>query len=274
VSIPFTRQTDSAEAIVAIKAIDLEKRLCTGWNQQVGDIQITFALMAGGVFSIPVLGEQWVVKRSSRDSWVLVSKTPHMDDRFGLDPVQGLTALGSSGPTYLVGSPVVLPQITNLGTGQIRLLGGVLQTRPDDQSAWVTVTGGGAGITQGTAPHKVSYIQTLATRAVGYGQVLDGIRPGPCTFTRAIYTFGTQDVSGSSTVEMRGNSGATLAGSSLAVSAANQAQGDATKAARTVTGSWVFAEDDILSVYTSAVPASPGDRLTVHLTGTVNLTLS
>jgi len=265
--------TSNTKMIAAISGVDLVNRKCSAVNALAGEVAVHLNVLPSGNFVIPSLGEQWIIERTS-DSWFLCDRLDFQDARVNLPWEEGLTALGGVGPTYLVGSRVILPSAAYFGDGQIRLLGGVLQTRPDDQSAWVTVGAGGGGVTTGTAPHKVSYIQTLTTRAVGYGQMPDGIRPGPCTFTRAIYTFGTQDQSGSSTVEMRGNSGAALAGSSLTVSAANQAQGDATKAARTVTGSWVFAEDDIFSAYTSAVGTTPGDRLTVHLTGTVNLTLS
>lgn len=98
----------------------------------------------------------------------------------------------------------------------------------------------------------ICFYQTLGKRAVGHGQVPEGIRIGfPCVLTSIRYRGRTADGSGNSTVEIRKN-GVALAGSSGAVSFPNGTN---------ISGSWSFAEGDILSVYVSSVGTNPGNVL-------------
>ena len=113
-------------------------------------------------------------------------------------------------------------------------------------------------------PYPIGYVAALGTRAVGYLELPGGLTlSDPCTITKIVYSFDTADASGSTTVELRKN-GATIAGTSLAVSAANQTAGALT--ARTVSGLTVnLAEGDVLAVYASGVGTTPGKGLTANI---------
>lgn len=113
-------------------------------------------------------------------------------------------------------------------------------------------------------PYPIGYVAALGTRAVGYLELPGGLTlSDPCTITKIVYSFDTADASGSTTVELRKN-GATIAGTSLAVSAANQTAGALT--ARTVSGLTVnLAEGDVLAVYASGIGTTPGKGLTANI---------
>lgn len=97
----------------------------------------------------------------------------------------------------------------------------------------------------------ICYYQTLGKREVGYGQVIGGYSAGfPFVLNSIRYRVGTADGSGSTTVEIRKN-GVALTGSS----------GTASTTPTEITGSWSFAEGDILTVYISAVGTNPGNVL-------------
>lgn len=115
-------------------------------------------------------------------------------------------------------------------------------------------------------PYPIGYVATLGTRAVGYLELPGGLTiPDPCTITKIVYSFDIPDASGSTMVELRKN-GATIPGTSLAVTVANQAGGSTTIAARTVSGlSVVLAEGDVLNVYVSGIGTTPGRGLTANI---------
>lgn len=112
---------------------------------------------------------------------------------------------------------------------------------------------------QATAyPYDIAFPHSSAQRQVGAGELPDGIRlDRDVTFTKIIYLAGTNDSSGSSTVEIRKN-GVAVAGTS----------GSASTSPTAVTGSFVFAPGDILTVHITAVSGTAGQRLTAFLTGT------
>lgn len=122
-------------------------------------------------------------------------------------------------------------------------------------------TGAAKGI-----PYPIVYVGGLGTRAVGYLELPGGLTiPDACTITKIVYSFDIPDASGSTTVELRKN-GATIPGTSLAVTAANQAGGSTTIAARTVSGLGVaLAEGDVLNVYVSGVGTTAGKGLTANI---------
>lgn len=103
----------------------------------------------------------------------------------------------------------------------------------------------------------IPYVQTLGVRAVGYGDMIDGIAiPYAMTIKSVKYRVGTADVGGNTIVELRKN-GVTVAGTS----------GTASTTPSAISGSWSFAAGDILTVYISAVGTTPGRRLTADIVG-------
>lgn len=122
----------------------------------------------------------------------------------------------------------------------------------------ISISSGGVGLTQLATAVKtegIPYVQTSGARAVGAGQLVDGIAmPYAVTITSVKYRMGTADASGTTTVELRKN-GTTVSGTS----------GTASTSPSTVTGSWSFAAGDILTVYITAVGTTPGQRLTADI---------
>jgi hypothetical protein len=109
-----------------------------------------------------------------------------------------------------------------------------------------------------------------AARAVGSGDFTVGHYVGRAfTATKVIYQFDTADASGSTTVELRRN-GTQVTSSSVAVSAANQADGTGTDTARTVTISQAFSVGDRINLQITAVGTTPGKGLRAWLVGTWN----
>ena len=62
-------------------------------------------LLPAGVWVVPAVGEQWQVRRVG-DSWFLDARVAFQDPRMNLREKEGTTGIGSSGPTYIVGSGV------------------------------------------------------------------------------------------------------------------------------------------------------------------------
>lgn len=127
--------------VVVIRTVDFRKRVYTGWNQLTGSVPVHSQVLPGGVYSIPAVGEQWVVRRMGL-SWFLESKTNFLDPKTALPPAEGLTALGSTGPTYLVGSEIRLPSSIFLGEWELRIDpdSGNLQKRREGETTWTTIT--------------------------------------------------------------------------------------------------------------------------------------
>ncbi|AWN03912.1 hypothetical protein PBI_PEREGRIN_72 [Rhodococcus phage Peregrin] len=125
----------------------------------------------------------------------------------------------------------------------------------------ISIASGGVGLTQLATEVKregFPFAQTMGKRAVGYGEFIDGISmPYAFTITSVKYRMGTADASGTTTCELRKN-GVTVSGSS----------GTASVSPTAVTGTWAFAAGDILTVYTSAIGTTPGERLVADIIGT------
>ena len=103
----------------------------------------------------------------------------------------------------------------------------------------------------------IFYMQTGATRAVGLGELTDGIRiPYDMNIVSVRYRMGTADGGGTTTVELRKN-GSTVSGSS----------GTASVSPSEVSGTWAFSAGDILTVYITAIGSTPGKRLTADIIG-------
>lgn len=121
-----------------------------------------------------------------------------------------------------------------------------------------------------TVPCDFVWVAQSGTRVTGVGDLAAGMYVGRAfTLTRVIYQFDTADASGSTTVECRRNA-AQLASSVLTVTAANQADGTATDAARTATFTQAWAVGDRFALAVTAVGTTPGKGARVYLVGTWN----
>ncbi|MBF6254387.1 hypothetical protein IU414_06685 [Nocardia farcinica] len=115
----------------------------------------------------------------------------------------------------------------------------------------------------GTVPYDVHYIAAgkSTTRAVGTGDMPFGLKmQRAVTFSKVTYRCNTASASGDLVVELRKN-GVTVAGSSATIPAASQVAGG------TATGTFTFAEGDVLTVFVTAVGTTPGTGLIAELKG-------
>ena len=100
-----------------------------------------------------------------------------------------------------------------------------------------------------------------SNRATGTGDFPFGVKlQRAITFTSATYRAATADASGNIVVELRKN-GVAVGGSSVTIAAANQVTGG------TVTGTWAFAEGDVITVQVTTVGTTPGKGLVVDIKG-------
>lgn len=144
-------------------------------------------------------------------------------------------------------------------------------------SATLAVASGGTGATTAAGaltnlaiPADFVIVQSGATRATGSGDFTVGFYVGRAfTATKVVYQFETADASGSTTVELRRN-GTQVTSSSVAVTAANQADSTGTDAARTVTISQSFAVGDRINLQITGIGTTPGKGLKAWIVGTWN----
>lgn len=122
----------------------------------------------------------------------------------------------------------------------------------------LSISAGGITLTELADDAKkvgIAYVQTLDTRAVGLGQVEDGIVfHDAVTILSVQFRMGTADASGTTTCELRKND--------VAVSGTSAT---ASTSPTPVTGTWAFAAGDKLTVYTTAIGTTPGKRLTADI---------
>lgn len=93
------------QCIVSITYVDLDTPRFRGFNKAIGSFPIMPNLMAGGVWTVPAIGEQWLLRKIGR-GWYLDSRVAIQDPKMNLRQEEGTTGVGSSGPTYIVGSSV------------------------------------------------------------------------------------------------------------------------------------------------------------------------
>lgn len=118
-----------------------------------------------------------------------------------------------------------------------------------------------AKIATGARPYDFSYIQSLDTRAVGYGEMLYGIRiERTITITSIRYRLGTADASGTTTCEIRKAS--TPTGTPTVISGTS---GTATTNPTAITGSLTISAGEYIWVYTSAIGTTPGKGLIAEI---------
>lgn len=99
------------------------------------------------------------------------------------------------------------------------------------------------------------------TRAAGTGDFPFGVKlQRAITFTSVTYRVATADASGNLVVELSKN-GVAVSGSAATIDAASQVSGG------TVTGSWAFAEGDVITVQVTGVGTTPGKGLIADVKG-------
>ncbi len=119
-----------------------------------------------------------------------------------------------------------------------------------------------------TVPCDFVWVAQTGTRVTGVGDLAAGMYVGRAfTVTKVVYQFDTADASGSTTVECRRN-GSQIASSALTVSAANQADGTGTDAARSATFTQAFAVGDRFALAATSLGTTPGKGLRAYVFGT------
>lgn len=126
-------------------------------------------------------------------------------------------------------------------------------------------------------PASFPYVSHGGTRATGVGDMPAGL---PFfenfTITQIVYFFGVADASGSTTVKLQRNRAGTtvdIVGSTQTITAANQADGTSTDAARTFTisdATGIIQSGDRILVNITAVGTTPGKLIGVWLRGYYN----
>lgn len=297
----FTRRSTAAVDTqpVAIVGVDLATRQAQGMTRVGTAVTIDCGYGVGGHLVTPSVGEQWYVERVDR-VWRLGQKIPFNDNNLLIEPVEGQTVVGGTGPIELNGSQVnvhspmdVTGAVTlnsSLGVeGAVTVSGALTLDAPVSANGSVNINGsftlgethyrdnngtleyqvgGNPWIRVGDPKfYDINYIHRLSTstRAVGYGDNTMGVRiPRAVVLTSVTYRCATNDSGGGDTnVELRKN-GSTVTGSGVTLTGAAQVTGG------TATGTWSFSAGDILTVYVSAVGyGTIGKGLVADIHGTV-----
>lgn len=100
--------------LVAIREINLADNTYIGWNGNTGSVLVYGSVSPGGLRSVPALGEQWLVQKYG-GTWFLDDRTNWQDPKFELPASEGLTVVGGSGETHVIGERVDLPAETYIG---------------------------------------------------------------------------------------------------------------------------------------------------------------
>lgn len=138
----FSSTAGRGEMIVAIDSVNLTERTATGMSPHSGQVVVRFGAMPGGIYNIPAVGEQWVVAGYGAQ-WRLLHKAAYQDPRLNIPAQEGMTVLGRSGPTHLVGSEVRLPPSIFLGDWELNVEPGTGALRVRRGTGDWTVLGGG-----------------------------------------------------------------------------------------------------------------------------------
>lgn len=93
------------QVIAAITYVDLDTPNIKAFSPLIGSFSIVPTLLPSGMWVLPAVGEQWLVRRIE-NSWYLDGRLAFQDPKMNLRDKEGTTAVGSSGPTYVIGSEV------------------------------------------------------------------------------------------------------------------------------------------------------------------------
>lgn len=129
--------------LVSITDVNLINRTMVAWSPMSGQVPVRMDVMPSGNFFIPAKGEQWIIKKNA-NAWYLDERTIFQDARANLPAVEGLSAYGSSGPTYVMGKTVHLPSSFYIGEYEARINDiGIMEVRHGE--TWTPVDNGGVG---------------------------------------------------------------------------------------------------------------------------------
>lgn len=92
-------------AIVAVIYVDPDTPQIKVSNPSMGRFSVQVTLMPGGAWILPAVGEQWLIRKIGH-AWYLDARVAFQDPRMNLRDEEGTTGIGSSGPTYIIGSKV------------------------------------------------------------------------------------------------------------------------------------------------------------------------
>lgn len=93
------------QAVVSVIYMDVDTPLIKAFHPSLGSIIVLPNLLPGGIWVLPAVGEQWLVRRID-SFWYLDARVAFQDPKMNLRQVEGTTGVGSSGPTYIVGKQV------------------------------------------------------------------------------------------------------------------------------------------------------------------------
>lgn len=157
-------RTDNTQK-VSIVDVNPKRREATGLTNLRTQISIDCRFPVGGIYTLPSIGEQWIVQRNMiLREWRLVSRLPVNDNNLAIEPVEGQVIVGGTGPIDLNGSTVRvgsdmsvtgvvsgdrinIGNLMQLGKSLYRTADGILESRAaDDENApWTPILGGGGG---------------------------------------------------------------------------------------------------------------------------------
>lgn len=92
-------------AIVAVTYVDVDTPQIKVFSRAMGSFPVLPTLLPSGIWVLPAVGEQWLVRKIDH-SWYLDSRIAFQDPKMNLREQEGTTGIGSSGPTYVIGSEV------------------------------------------------------------------------------------------------------------------------------------------------------------------------
>lgn len=96
-----------SSALVAVTYVDVDTPQVKVFAPAIGSFPVQPSLMPGGVWNLPAVGEQWLIRKIDH-TWYLDSRVAFQDPKMNLRDEEGTTGVGSSGPTYIVGSKVYI----------------------------------------------------------------------------------------------------------------------------------------------------------------------
>lgn len=92
-------------ATVSVTYVDVDTPQIKVFSRVMGSFPVLPSLLPGGLWVLPAVGEQWLVRKINQ-TWYLDSRLAFQDPKMNLRDKEGTTAVGSSGPTYVVGSQI------------------------------------------------------------------------------------------------------------------------------------------------------------------------
>ncbi|PTR30587.1 hypothetical protein C8K36_102439 [Rhodococcus sp. OK519] len=270
-----TATTKAGEAAVSAAAALASEQAAAGWAGAPADGSVSTVKLQDGAVTLGKLGA------NSVDSSKIVDGSIAAGDLQDGAVTNSKLGFGSVSSDKLASSAVTLDKLANGNVSRDKLVTALKDSVDRADTAYQKPAGGipgsdvaaNAGIDFSKlsgVPFELVIVHSSSTRKVGSGDLIVGVPvPRPCVIDTVLYQFGTSDAGSTTLVELRKNN-AQISGTNLSVSVANQADGPGTDFARTGVASGVnatFATNDRLTVYVSALGASPGRVLAAVVRG-------